>query len=260
MPIDGRERVLVEIDAESRRSPSATPQTRVSRALQRERAPITSSESPLALRAAGTPHRRWSRRLRGLSNAECRFYRRILARFAAGTPPGRDDLAVSASALGLEVDRTLERLARADLVHHDSTTGGILVAYPFSGRPTAHRVRLDGREVYAMCAIDALGVAPMLGERIEIVSRDPLTGERIRVALEPGGTGSWRPQEAVVVSGATGRGESCECCCPVLNFFASTENAQGWLVSHPNVQGTVISMPEAIVAGRVLFADVLQEG
>ena len=43
-----------------------------------------------------------------------------------------------------------------------------LVAYPFSGRPTPHRVRFaDGHEVHAMCALDALGVAPMFGEQIE---------------------------------------------------------------------------------------------
>ena len=69
----------------------------------------------------------------------------------------------------------LRRLAREDLVHHDPATGAILVAYPFSGRSTAHQVRFDGREVYAMCAIDALGIAPMLDEAVEIASFDPLS-------------------------------------------------------------------------------------
>jgi len=36
--------------------------------------------------------------------------------------------------------------------------GQITVAYPFSAAPTRHRVRLGDRvDVYAMCAIDALG-------------------------------------------------------------------------------------------------------
>jgi hypothetical protein len=138
--------------------------------------------------------------------------------------------------------------------------GAILVAYPFSGRATAHRVQLEGREVYAMCAIDALGIAPMLGERIAIASRDPLTGEEIRVELEPDGRGQWYPQEAVVVSGTTGGGESCDCCCPVLNFFASATNAEGWLAAHPRVTGIAISMPEAITSGRAVFGGILEEG
>ena len=70
---------------------------------------------------------------------------------AAGIPPGR---------WGSERLRSL--------------TGGERAFYPFSGHPTPHRVRFDGREVYAMCAIDALGVAPMLHRPIEVVSSDPI--------------------------------------------------------------------------------------
>jgi hypothetical protein len=110
-----------------------------------------------------------------------------------------------------------------------------------------------------MCAIDALGIAPMLGEPIEIVSRDPLTGEDIQIELEPGGRGTWQPQEAVVVSGWTGSGESCDTCCPVLNFFASTTNADRWLAARSHVHGNVISLPDAIIAGQVVFGDILEE-
>jgi hypothetical protein len=221
---------------------------------------MTSSQPIDALSAAGIASgRRGGERLRALTDAERRFYRWILRSFGAGTPPGPDALADAASEFELEVEPALERLASEDLVHHDPETGAILVAYPFSGRPTAHRVRLDGREVYAMCAIDALGIAPMFGEPIEISSRDPLTGEQIRVELEPDGNDSWQPQEAVVVCGTSEAGESCTSCCPVLNFFASTGSATRWLASHVDVRGAVISMDDAIVAGRTVFGDILKE-
>lgn len=212
------------------------------------------------LTAAGiAPERRGIERLRGLTDGERKFYRWILKSFRAGAPPRPDELADAASELDLEVEPALERLQRDDLVHHDHATGAILVAYPFSGRPTAHRVRFDGREVYAMCAIDALGIAPMLGEPIEIASRDPLTGADIQVELEPDGRGTWQPQRAVVVAGTTGSGESCDICCPVLNFFASTTNAERWLADRSYVHGTVISLPDAIAAGRTVFGDILKE-
>lgn len=221
---------------------------------------MTTGHSTDALAAAGlTSERRGGERLRDLTDGERPFYRFILRSFGAGTPPGPDALVDAASELELEVEPALERLRTRDLVHHDPSTGAILVAYPFSGRATAHRVRIGENEVYAMCAIDALGIAPMLGEPIEIDSRDPLTGEGIRIALEPGGQGSWRPREAIVVSGTTGRGESCDCCCPVLNFFASNANAERWLAAHPDVEGTVISLPDAILAGRAVFGDLLEE-
>jgi hypothetical protein len=217
------------------------------------------SANDLLAAAAISPARRGHKRFRALADAERGFYRWILRRFATGGPPTPDELADAASEFELEVEPALARLQSQDLVHHDPATGAIVVAYPFSGRPTPHRVRLDGREVYAMCALDALGIAPMLGEPITIASRDPLTGETIEVALEPEGRGHWRPEHTVLVSGTTGSADSCDACCPVLNFFASATNAERWLAAHPNVRGSVVSLPDAIVAGRTVFGDLLDE-
>jgi len=48
----------------------------------------------------------------------------------------------------------------------------IELAYPFSTAPTPFVVRrADGRERYTCCAIDALGIAPMLNEDVEIRTR-----------------------------------------------------------------------------------------
>ncbi len=148
----------------------------------------------------------------------------------------------AAQGLGLDADIALGKLATEDLVH-SSGDGEIVVAYPFSGHTTDHVVRFDGgHEVHAMCAIDALGMAPMFDRSIEVVSRDQITGERIEITLRPDGTGHWQPDEAVVVCGASGDGESCCSCCPVLNFFASPENGERWLGGRPDVRGYVMSM------------------
>ena len=50
--------------------------------------------------------------------------------------------------------------------------GQIDLAYPFSASPTPFVVRLaDGRERYACCATDALGISPMTGQRVDIRTR-----------------------------------------------------------------------------------------
>jgi hypothetical protein len=54
-------------------------------------------------------------------------------------------------------------------------------------------------------------------------------------------------------------GDSCQGCCPVLNFFVSPSTAERWLSEHPQVRGTVISMREAAAAGRAVFGDVLMQ-
>ena len=164
----------------------------------------------------------------------------------------------AAGRLGLDAEGALATLSREDLVHR-AADGAITVAYPFSGPPTAHRVRFPtGHEVDAMCAIDALGIAPMFGKRIDVKSRDPISGEEIRARVAPDGTPEWWPESAVVVTGAIhNQGDACCGCCPVLNFFASPANAERWLPEHPQVRGTVISMSEAAAAGRAVFGDVL---
>jgi hypothetical protein len=76
--------------------------------------------------------------------------------------------------------------------------GQIDVAYPFSGAPTPFRLRLSGaRERYACCATDALGIAPMIGEPVEVTSACHHCGEPLKFAATPHGVG--RDAEGVMV-------------------------------------------------------------
>jgi hypothetical protein len=193
-----------------------------------------------------------------LTDSERELYFWILRHFRTTGRPGDRELRAAAARLEIDAEHGLETLAREDLVHRGSDDE-VTVAYPFSGRPTAHRVRFpDGHEVDAMCAIDALGIAPMFGEPIEIASRDPVSGDEIRARVAADGTAEWSPRSPVVVAGVLDRqSDSCRGCCPVLNFFVSAANAERWLSEHPEVQGDVISMQEAAAAGRAVFGDVL---
>jgi len=64
--------------------------------------------------------------------------------------------------------------------------GHVDLAYPFSASPTAFLVRLaDGRDRYACCATDALGIAPMIGQRIEVRSRCHHCGTPLQFSATP---------------------------------------------------------------------------
>jgi hypothetical protein len=213
-----------------------------------------------ALRAAEIrPERRGAARMGRLSAGQRQFYRWILLEFAAATPPTGEATRAAAEALGLEAGDALRILASEDLVHAGAD-GRPLVAYPFSAKPRGHRVLIDGDLwVEAMCAIDALGIAPMLGLPIEIYSHDRLSGRQIWVRLDPDEGAGWEPQEAVVVSGSAAcEGPSFRGCCDVLNFFENRENAERYLAKNPSVSGHPIALPEAIEAGRIVFGDLLQ--
>jgi hypothetical protein len=104
------------------------------------------------------------------------------------------------------VRRALVALDEQDLIQ--IRDGRIEIAYPFSASPTPFVVRLDGgRERYACCAIDALGMAPMLGETVGIRSRCHHSGEPVELVAEPAGPA--RGGDGLMVWVGTGNRGDC---------------------------------------------------
>jgi hypothetical protein len=69
--------------------------------------------------------------------------------------------------------------------------GQIDLAYPFSASPTPFVVRLaDGKERYACCATDALGIAPMIGQPVEVRSGCHHCNAALTFSATPQGPGS----------------------------------------------------------------------
>jgi hypothetical protein len=88
-----------------------------------------------------------------------------------------------------EVREGLARLDAEDLLQIRGEH--VELAYPFSAAPTAFVVDLgDGRgERFACCAIDALGLAPMLGRRIHIRSQCHHCAAPLVLSVSPAGPG-----------------------------------------------------------------------
>jgi Alkylmercury lyase len=107
-----------------------------------------------------------------------------------GGPIPVDDLASRWADSGREaLHEALIALDDDDLIR--VRAGQIDIAYPFSAAPTPFRVRLSaGRERYACCATDALGLAAMIGEPVEITSSCHHCGEPLKFAATPHGTGA----------------------------------------------------------------------
>lgn len=172
----------------------------------------------------------------------------------APTRPQLDDLAVG---LGLDSDAGLAELADADLVH--LADDKVVVAYPFSGVPTDDSVQLDGGpSLYAMCAVDALGVLVMTDGDGVISSIDPHSGEPIRVERH-GTTWTWTPTSTVVLAGLL---QSCataaEGCCPHVAFYADSHAANAYLATHPELTGAVLDQSEAVGLADLAFGPLLR--
>lgn len=97
--------------------------------------------------------------------------------------------AVEAALPGYSRDALREHLTALDAQDLIQVgAAGVEIAYPFSATPTPFVVRLSGgRERYACCAVDALGMAPMIQERVDIRSRCHHCGDPLALTVEPEG-------------------------------------------------------------------------
>lgn len=213
------------------------------------------AQNPDEMAVGGT-----SDRQAGLPDELRALHRRVLLSFLdSGEPPSVDRVAQAAAALGLAVGPALAALSGADLVHVDG--GRVAVAYPFSGVPTNHVVRLDGYDrVHAMCGVDALGMISMTGAAAGVIeSVDATDGQAVRVTYRDG---RWRfsPAETVLLVAATGGGDtSCRCTCPYINFHVSAASAGAFLAADPRLTGAVLEQGDALELGERLFGSLLRQ-
>jgi hypothetical protein len=200
----------------------------------------------------------WRARTPACDPAARAVHQAILRAFATtGKPPTDAALEQVAVAAGATVGPTLVRLHDADVIRLDRA-GAIAVAYPFSAVPTRPRVRLaSGFAVWAMCAIDALGIPPMLDTDATITSVDPVTDQPVTVTVHDHHY-AWDPAAAVVFySAAAGTGPSAESCCNALNAFTSSATAEAWMQAHPSVRGELLDVTTAELVGRHIFGALL---
>jgi hypothetical protein len=181
----------------------------------------------------------------------------VLRSFAASGGPQQDVL--DEAARPFDSAQVLTELAEGDYLSLDHA-GRIIAAYPFSATATPHIAQITGGAVaYSMCAIDALGIAEMLGTSVLVRSADPATGDLISVAVDAS-RAVWEPDTAVVFAGhmaSACAGPSAAICCGHMNFFTSHTNAAAWASAHPEITGGILSQGRALEVGQRIFGQLL---
>jgi len=213
--------------------------------------PSRRSGGPTPQAGPGLPGRIRRERLAPATDGLRAVQQAVLWSFAAtGRPPQPAELAEAA----------LSQLHAGDFLRLDSA-GRIQAAYPFSATPTGHRVQITGGPaVYAMCAIDALGIAPMLGAAVVIRSADPLTGAPITVNVPAEEAAAWDPVTTVVFDGHVARaaqGPAADVACSTINFFTDQATAASWAASRPDITGTILRPDEAQQIAAQIFGPLL---
>lgn len=196
-----------------------------------------------------------------LSEVEDRARRYILWHFAdTGRGPRIPEIQRHLQLASREdASAMLTRLHAVDLIVYDAAKASIAAAYPFSAKPTSHRVEIRNRTLHALCAIDALGIPFMLDAPALIRSECFWCHAAVEVHVEdgeiskhqPANLVAWYPEKKTDGCVATSR-------CILINFFCSPEDLAAWRAASPGEQGTVLSLREALQAGQIIFGDMLR--
>ncbi|MFX1350470.1 MAG: organomercurial lyase [Promethearchaeota archaeon] len=115
-----------------------------------------------------------------------------------------------------------------------------------------HKVILkDGRilkPIEAACVIDALGLPFTYNQDATIISKDPISKQKIKIEIKDEQIVSQQPENLITYLGSQ---------CSTTLFFTSNENLKEWQNQHPDQKGKIINMKQALILARKLFENRL---
>jgi hypothetical protein len=158
-----------------------------------------------------------------------------------------------------DVEEAVRVLRERDMVTF-SANGEPLGAYPFTMSDREHKVRVNGYTVNAMCALDALAVAPMFGVDVQITSRCRVTGDPVTIHMSGGeirNIDEVRHIRFGIAWGAAEQGASCSSSlCMEMIFLRDGEVAQEWLAGSLGGK-EVFTLPEAVEFAARFFVPLV---
>lgn len=140
----------------------------------------------------------------------------------------------------------LKALAENDLIVLDKDTNEISGAYPFSLKKTAHHVFLENADLYAMCAFDAISIAPVFNVSTTVKSHCHISNEKIEIHQSGDKVQSVKPSKDIYIGIKWQQTGSCaaESLCMEMVFLKDKEVAIGWMESDENI--SVFPLDDAI--------------
>lgn len=157
------------------------------------------------------------------------------------------------------LDRSLlSELAAQDWIAVDAG-GDVQVVYPFSLAETDISVEVNGRERYAMCAIDALGIAPMLSVDVLIRTTCPFSGTALEIRAGEHRVEASQPDSTVILrrrqSGAAHVSR-----CAATRFFRSEDDAAHWRSANGAETDVILTLPDAFEEATAIFGRCYSDG
>ncbi|WP_031383074.1 organomercurial lyase MerB [Modicisalibacter zincidurans] len=176
----------------------------------------------------------------------------LLRELAKGRPVSQTTLAMSLDWPAQQVNAVLER---ATSTEYDSD--GNIVGYGLTLRETSHIFEIDGRRLYAWCALDTLMFPALIGQTARVSSHCAATGAPVSLTVSPNEIRDIAPTDAavsLVLPQETADIRQSFCC--HVHFFASVVTAKDWASKHQGVE--IVSVQDAFRLGQELNRHMLQ--
>ncbi|SDR68181.1 alkylmercury lyase [Gillisia sp. Hel1_33_143] len=99
---------------------------------------------------------------------------------------------------------------------------------------TAHQLNFDNKSLYAWCAMDTILLPRYLMHRWEIISKDPITGNPVKLSISDNLL-EWTKPVPIFISWIE-KADSCDIrssFCQYSNFFENELSANKWRIKNP---------------------------
>ena len=172
------------------------------------------------------------------------------------------------------VEQAIRRLSSLDLLVREGSM--ISCLYPYSVNPTLHEIHFptkpEWQPVYAACAIDALGVASLIEDQVDVESHCAFCDAPIHIALngteilevKPEAQKIWLSGQPAAAGQSTeeesaGSGEchAATSLCPSIVFACSDQHLAAWRGKTGQMEGYALTFGEALHVAQALFGRVL---
>ena len=185
-------------------------------------------------------------------------HRAILRSLAATGRPLRSTEIAGLLADG-EATSALAHLSGQDLIVVDSDSGESIGAYPMTTETTPHRLSVNGNELHAMCAVDALAVSPMFGVETRIESQCDVT--QCPVRLQQRGMEILRAEPSADLRVGIHWQDPSDCAahslCREMVFLRDPLASKEWQGDEADVRQT-FTLTEAVEIAAAFFVPLLQ--
>lgn len=175
-----------------------------------------------------------------------------------GRPPNRQEIRELLG--GGDVDAALERLKSDDLIVLNTEGNEAVGAYPVTIEDTPHRVTVNGHDIHAMCALDALSVGPMFQAEVDIQSRCQLTGEPIHIRQQDQEILLAEPSGDIQVGVRWQNPTDCAAhsMCLEMVFLKDRQAGEEWR-GEDNESFSLFSLDEAVAFGAAFFVPLMAD-